>query len=314
MKPFPEELNRKLNLSQWILKFDKHLLLNSEFYEYYKEYFLDSYKNSSEIRKEFHKDFLPDIDSNLGYPSSEDFYCYENFFKPLNYPKNNLANFYLYDDDLNLFKKNKFPSNKNEKEKKGKIIDNLNSNQKSKNINIKEKDLIFLKNDKNKNNDKFSDNKIKNKYDENNISDQEDEINESERNKVEENNLIKKKRSNKSEKNKFYKKESMKRGISKSTQNYNDDDSDSITNNMETYGKQIYDSYDNSESNGLYSNKSLNSYKDKYARNNIINEKSQDKNDYNNNNKEEESNNDKNRKLNNIYFSKKYRNIRNKNN
>ena len=104
MEPFPEELNRKLNLSKWILKFDEHLLSQS-FYDAIKEYFFESYKNNAKLRKVFHNEFLPVLDENLGAVSDKEFYKYEYFFKTKSYPKYDLANCYDYDENLNLFKK-----------------------------------------------------------------------------------------------------------------------------------------------------------------------------------------------------------------
>ena len=122
MEPFPEELNRKMNLSEWTLKLDKHILLNPEFFEDVKKDFIESYKNSSKLRKNFHSEFLPKLDSELGFPSSKEFYNYDNFFKDHDYPQFDLANSYFYNEDLNLFKETN-PSLNKEK-KKNKDIDN----------------------------------------------------------------------------------------------------------------------------------------------------------------------------------------------
>ena len=126
MESEPEEITRRLTLSQWILKFDKYLLSNPKLYEYIKEYFYESYKNCSGKRKELHNDFLPKLESELGFPSKKEFYDYYNFFKVNNYENFDIADFYYYNDDLNLFNRNNNNS-KNTKNKKEKIK-NLNKN------------------------------------------------------------------------------------------------------------------------------------------------------------------------------------------
>ena len=158
MEPFPEELNRKMNLSEWTLKLDKHILLNPEFFEDVKKDFIESYKNSSKLRKNFHSEFLPKLDSELGFPSSKEFYNYDNFFKDHDYPQFDLANSYFYNEDLNLFKKNNPSLNKdkkknqdinNQKEKLDKNINNTDSNYDEDKSN--EKDDNNIKNNSNKN-------------------------------------------------------------------------------------------------------------------------------------------------------------------
>lgn len=104
MESFSEELNRQLSLSEWILKFDKHLISHPRLYELVKEYFYEGYKQCAGLRKTFHNDFLPKLESELGYPSSKEIYKYEYFFKDLDFTKFDLANFYFYNDDLNLYK------------------------------------------------------------------------------------------------------------------------------------------------------------------------------------------------------------------
>lgn len=118
MESDPEVISRRLTLSKWILKFDKYLLSNPKLYEYVKEYFYESYKNSSDLRKELHNNFLPKLESELGFPSKKEFYDYNNFFKINNYDNYDLADFYYYDEDLNLFNRN----NKNSKSVKNKNI------------------------------------------------------------------------------------------------------------------------------------------------------------------------------------------------
>ena len=126
MESDPEVISRRLTLSKWILKFDKYLLSNPKLYEYVKEYFYESYKNSSDLRKELHNNFLPKLESELGFPSKKEFYDYNNFFKINKYDNYDLADFYYYDEDLNLFNRNNKNSKsvKNKKEK----INNLKIN------------------------------------------------------------------------------------------------------------------------------------------------------------------------------------------
>ena len=136
MEEVPEEFDPKMNLSKRILKVDKNILLNQDLYINVKGPILEGYKDTSKLRKEFHKDFLPDFDSNLGFPSSKEFYNYENFFKEKNYPKFDLANDYFYNNDLNLFNRNNSPLNKkNEtnknKNKEKKSESDINSNNKN---------------------------------------------------------------------------------------------------------------------------------------------------------------------------------------
>ena len=204
MESDPEIISRRLTLSQWILKFDKYLLSNPKLYEYIKEYFYECYKNCSNLRKELHNDFLPKLESELGFPSKKEFYNYENFFKTQNYAKFDLADFYYYNDDLNLFNRN-------------------NNNSKS----VKNKNTFDNKNQSNKKESKNSLNKISTR--------------------------------NKNENFENENEESVK---------------ETISNNMETFGKQIEDTDEYSESKkNEESNKSLKEYKD-------INEKNETKKTY----------------------------------
>ena len=213
MESDPDVISRRITLSQWILKFDKYLLSNPKLYEYIKEYFFESYKNCSELRKEFHNDFLPKLESELGFPSKKEFYDYNNFFKIQNYDKFDLADFYYYDDDLNLYNRNNnnLKSTKNKKEK----IKNLN-----KNINPLPKDSSYGGN----------------KYAEN---DEE------------------------SDKNKKDKNQNLNIIPMYNASDYEESYKETISNNMETYGKQIEDTDEYSESKkNEQSNKSLKRYQD----------------------------------------------------
>lgn len=105
MEAFPDELNRRINLSQWIKKFDKHLLAHPEYYKDVKEYFYESYRENNKIRKELHNKFLPEFDSNLAFPSKRGFHLYEYYFRPLNFQNMDLSKNY-YDTEINIDDKN----------------------------------------------------------------------------------------------------------------------------------------------------------------------------------------------------------------
>ena len=221
MEPFPDELNKELSLSEWILKFDKHLLSHPSFYEYVKEYFFESYKNASKLRKEFHTNFIPKLESELGFPSSREFYKYENFFKPINYPKFDLAQFYFYNEDLNLLKQSRSSTYKKSK-------GNNSGN------NLKNRKIICKRNTKKSD---INDDKEENNDIENNIGVEIDSI--GNKKKIERIKPLKRK-SNKNDSN-----NSLKSEFS----NNEDDEDESLSDfNMETYGKQIDDSEENSES------------------------------------------------------------------
>ena len=170
MELFSQETDPKLNLSQRILKVDKNILLNQNLYKDNKDPFLECYKNSSKLRKEFHKDFLPHLDSNLGFPSSKEYYKYEDFFKEKNYPKFDLADNYFYDYDLNLFDRNNSPSNAN-KEKINKKKKKLESESE----NYYEKSVFF--DSKNKSEEEFIGKKSKIKFEKNKKLNKEEDTN-----------------------------------------------------------------------------------------------------------------------------------------
>ena len=277
MESFPEELNRKLTLSQWILKFDKHLLSNPQFYECVKEYFYDSYRQCADLRKEFHNTFLPELDSNLGFPSSKEYYKYENFFKTLDYTKFDLSNFYFYNDDLNLYKKNntintsKTIRNKDNNKQEVKNWKYADKNKEMEIINNKNK-LVY-----NKNNRDNIINKAENNLDEKNLK--------------EENNYVEKK---KNKDIKLFKKKPSKNQNKKlpskniTVEFLNDNDDSMSNNNIETYGKQIDDSEEFSDSKEFkISNKSIKNVQEKNGNKNPSQK---------------------------VYFSKKLNNIGNKGN
>lgn len=255
MEPFPDELNRKLKLSPWILRFDKHLLTNHKFYENVKEYFFESYRSKAKLRKVFHNQFLPELDNNLGFPSSPEYYKYEYFFKTQNYPKFDLAGFYYYDEDINLFKKDKsLPNLKTEETDYSNIDDysenqndisekNINNNKNQNNINIK------LKNNKDNNQLRGEKNNSEKKYRD------EEEIISSE---IKNNINLKRQKSNKNESNYSSRVVSSKRF---DNININIGSND----NLETYGKEIEDSDENSENKSKVSGskKSLQKYNEK---------------------------------------------------
>ena len=297
-----DELNKGINLSKWILRFDNHLLNHPEFYKDVKEYFYESYKDCYKLRKEFHNKFLPELDSNLGFPSSRKYYRYEYFFKPVKFQTFDLANNYYYDDNLNLIL-NKSSSSSDLKQ------DNNNKYESSK-LKNKPENIGSLKK-KIKENIKLNNkNQYKNDSEENIVLSKrsKDSIPIKEEKSFKEKNIIKKRASKVSKKksnynNKISKRFSISKEFSYDTNNDFDDDiesvKDSISNNiLETFGKQVDDTDEHFESKELEeSNASLNSYQDILVK---INEDEQD----NNTNKKNDIPN-----LKKTYKSKRFKNI-----
>ena len=269
METFPDELNRSLNLSQWILKFDKHLLSHPEFYKNVKEYFYESYKENYKLRKEFHNKFLPELDSNLGFPSKKGFHLYEYYFMPLNFQNMDLSKNYC-DTDININS-----NNHNINEEKIKKRDSKNEYDKVKKMNSTKNKSFNIFNKKNKDGLPI---------------------------------ITFQRKSNKSNNYKLHKKQSQSLNIN--TDNDYDVDidyesiRDSISNNLETYGKQIDDTDEHSTSKKLEeSSMSMNKYKD------IIVETNDDLNDNTQN-----DNNDKKTKVKKSYLSKRFKHLGNNNN
>jgi hypothetical protein len=278
METFPDELNRSLNLSQWILKFDKHLLAHPEYYKNVKEYFYESYKENYKLRKEFHNKFLPELDSNLGFPSKKGFHLYEYYFMPLNFQNMDLSKNY-YDTDININNNNNNINNITEE--KVKKRDSKNEYENS----------LFKDKVKKMNSAKNKSFNIFNKKNKDGLP------------------IINfQRKSNKSNNYRLHKKQSQSLNIN----NDNDYDvdidyesiRDSISNNLETYGKQIDDTDEHSTSKILeQSSMSMNKYKD------IIVETNDDLNDNNQN-----DNNDKKTKIKKSYISKRFKHLGNNNN
>jgi hypothetical protein len=177
------ELDSKINfyqtLPQWISCFDDCFISNLDLKERGHKYFKDTYKACDNLRKDFRINFLPKLESDLGFPSSNKF-KYEYYFKSERYPEFELAEDYYYNEKINLLKKNysttninnhieknkNFNDNKNEninyaytkknnenindninikKEKKGQNIKNVNDKEMKKENNIYKKNVIIYK-------------------------------------------------------------------------------------------------------------------------------------------------------------------------
>ena len=125
------------NLPEWVSKFDKKFLSKLDLKERGHQYFNDTYKACFNIRNDFRNNFLPKLESDLGFPSLPKYYKYEYFFKTQEFPEFELSNNYYYDNDLNLLKKNYSSTNINKKE---------TNNENLKNIKKKTNDKSFYNN------------------------------------------------------------------------------------------------------------------------------------------------------------------------
>ena len=69
------------NLSDWIKKFEDHCIKNADIDDEIKEYIEYSMEACSKERKDFHDDYLYNLDNNLNVMSSKKYYNYLDFFK-----------------------------------------------------------------------------------------------------------------------------------------------------------------------------------------------------------------------------------------
>ena len=69
------------NLSDWIKQFEDHFLKSANINDNIKEYVEYSMKECSEERKDFHDNYLYNLDNNLNVLSSKKNYHYLDFFK-----------------------------------------------------------------------------------------------------------------------------------------------------------------------------------------------------------------------------------------
>ena len=69
------------NLSDWIKKFEDHCIKNADIDENIKEYLEYSMEVCSKERKDFHENYLFNLDNNLNIPSSKKNYHYLDFIK-----------------------------------------------------------------------------------------------------------------------------------------------------------------------------------------------------------------------------------------
>ena len=124
------------NLPEWVSNFDKRFLSKLDLKERGHQYFNDTYNACFNIRDDFRNNFLPKLESDLGFPSSSKYYKYEYFFKSQDFSEFELSNNYYYDNNINLLKKNysctniktKETSKDNMKNIKQKTNDKLNYN------------------------------------------------------------------------------------------------------------------------------------------------------------------------------------------
>ena len=94
------------DLPKWVSNFDKRFLSKLDLSKKGHQYFNDTYNSCFNIRDDFRNNFLPKLESNLGFPSSRDNYKYEHFFKSHYFQEYELSKDYIYDDNINLLKKN----------------------------------------------------------------------------------------------------------------------------------------------------------------------------------------------------------------
>ena len=158
---YKPQINPYQTLPQWIIHFDKRFISSLDLKEGGHQYFKDTYKTCYNIRNDFHSNFLPKFESNLGSPSSPKFYKYEYFFKTQHFPEFDLAGEYFYDGKINLLRKNYSTNNILKETEK-----NFNNNNMIEKMNksTNKNDLQNKKNNINVKNDKMEQN-IKNKND-----------------------------------------------------------------------------------------------------------------------------------------------------
>ena len=72
---------RRENLSQWIKKFEDHCMKNADIDEDVKEYVEYSMKVCDIPRKDFHDNYLYNLDENLNVMSSKENYHYHDFYR-----------------------------------------------------------------------------------------------------------------------------------------------------------------------------------------------------------------------------------------
>ena len=98
-------INKKRNLSKWILSYDKNSYCDSKIKEENRNFLIDSFNDSSEKRKSFHGS-LKKLCSSFDFPRVSDPLKFERSYTITTYPKFELRKLYHYDKDLKLFKNN----------------------------------------------------------------------------------------------------------------------------------------------------------------------------------------------------------------
>ncbi len=146
-------INIHQKLPEWVSYFDKRFLSKLDLEEKGHQYFKDTYNTCFNLRSDFRNNFLPKLESDLGFPSSRSIYKYEYFFRTQDFPEFELSNNYYYDENINLLKKNYSATNiknnetnkniyKNTQIKTFEKNDNINSN-KYHNVNKNNKEKSF---------------------------------------------------------------------------------------------------------------------------------------------------------------------------
>ena len=124
------------NLPEWVSNFDKRFLSKLDLKEKGHQYFNDTYKACFNIRSDFRNNFLPKLESDLGFPSSPAYYKYEYFFRSHDFPEFELSNKYYYDNNINLLKKNYSSTNIKNKQMNFDNFENINKKANDKKVNI----------------------------------------------------------------------------------------------------------------------------------------------------------------------------------
>ena len=76
-----EYIVRRENLSEWIQKFEDHCLKTADIDEDVKGYVEYSMKVCEKPRRNFHENYLYNLDENLNVLSSKENYSYHDFYR-----------------------------------------------------------------------------------------------------------------------------------------------------------------------------------------------------------------------------------------
>ena len=75
------EYRKSENISDWIKQFEDHCMKSADIDDQVKEYVKYSIKECANERKNFHDNYLYNLDDNLNVLSSKENYNYLDFFK-----------------------------------------------------------------------------------------------------------------------------------------------------------------------------------------------------------------------------------------